>query len=166
MHIVNNRDALKEIVRKFSEFKFQERFYWNYDPQGILSNIRVKCKLTPFFHVSRLEIEKYANQMEWIETTLIDPSTNTEKERQIDNSQAITVTELTETSNKRTRNEEGYTAETIAENKFKIIYNKKAKMTDAKKEKIIEIYENEDQANNNDQKTDDEATLIVNETLK
>ena len=57
--IVNNGDALKEIVMKLSEFKFQESFYWNYDPHGILSNIRIKCKLTPFMHNSKPEIEKF-----------------------------------------------------------------------------------------------------------
>ena len=40
--IVNNRDALKEIAKKLSDYKFQEIFYWNYDPQGIISNIRIK----------------------------------------------------------------------------------------------------------------------------
>ena len=88
-----------------------------------------------------------------------------EPEGKIDNSQAITATEQTEASNKRTRNEEGYTAETIAENKFKIIYNKREKMTNAEKEKIIEIDGTDDQETNNDQQTDDEATIIVNETL-
>ena len=103
--------------------------------------------------------------MEWVENTLIDPTDNTEKERQTNNSQAITVTAQTEASNKRTRNEEFYSAETIVENKFKIIYNKKEKMIVAEKEKVIEIYGTDDQKANNDQQTDDEATIIVNETL-
>lgn len=98
--------------------------------------------------------------MEWIENTLIDPTDHTEKERQTDNSQAITAIEQTEASNKRTRNEEFYIAETIAENKFRIIYKKREKMTDAEKDKAIEINDIYDQWLAND-----EATIIVNETL-
>ena len=30
--IVNSRDALRDIVSKLSQFKFQESFYCNYDP--------------------------------------------------------------------------------------------------------------------------------------
>ena len=71
-----------------------------------------------------------------------------------------------EVSYKRPREEEGYTAEAIADNKFKILYSKKAKMTTAEKEKAIEIDDNKDQTKNNGQQTNDEATLIVNETLK
>ena len=39
--IINNRDAEKEITKRLAEFKFQESFPWKYDPQGILSILRV-----------------------------------------------------------------------------------------------------------------------------
>ena len=94
--------------------------------------------------------------MEWVRKTLIDDIHG----KQTDNTQIVTVGKQTEVSNKRLREEEGFSAQAIAENKFKIIYSKKAKMTTAEKEKSIEIDYNEDQ------QTDDEATLIVNETLK
>ena len=75
--------------------------------------------------------------MEWVENTLIDSTNKTEKERKIDNSQAITVTEQTKASKKRTRNEEGYLAETITENKFKIIYNKREKIVLLRKKRLL-----------------------------
>ena len=34
--------------------------------------MRVKCKLAPFIHETKLEIEKYAYQSKWTENTLID----------------------------------------------------------------------------------------------
>ena len=62
--ICNHRDAEKEAAKQLLEYKFEESFPWNYDPQGILSKLRVKCKLTPFIHEAKPEIEKFANQIE------------------------------------------------------------------------------------------------------
>ena len=81
------------------------------------------------------------------------------QENQMDNTQVVTVNQQAEVSNKRPRKEEGYLAETIIENKFKIIYNKKAIMTTIE-EGVIDVDDN------NGQQTDDEATMIVNETLR
>lgn len=74
--IIKNRDALKEVSNKLSVFKFQESFYWNYDPQGIISNLRIKNKLPRFLHESKPIIEKYANRLEWVANTLIDDDHN------------------------------------------------------------------------------------------
>ena len=70
--IVNNREAIKEINIKLKEYTCQEIFMWNYDPRGILSTIRVKCKLTPFLLESKPQIEKFSNQNEWEPNNLID----------------------------------------------------------------------------------------------
>ena len=75
---MNNREADKEIDKIFLELKFQKFFPWNYDPQGLLSSIRVKCKLPPFIHEPKPDIEKFANQIEWVENTLIDIVINAE----------------------------------------------------------------------------------------
>ena len=76
--IINNKDAENEITKKLSEYSFEESFSWNYDPQGILSKLRVKCKLTPFIHEAKPDIEKFANQIEWLENTLTDTTNKTD----------------------------------------------------------------------------------------
>ena len=59
--ICNHRDAEIGAAKQLLEFRFEEIFSWNYDPQGILSKMRVKCKLTPYIHEKKPEIEKYVN---------------------------------------------------------------------------------------------------------
>ena len=93
--ICNHRDAEKEASSQLLEYKLEESFPWNYDPQGILSKLRVKCKLTPFIHESKPEIEKFANQIEWIENTL------TEEVKQRNTSHPLEVSKQPETSTKR-----------------------------------------------------------------
>ena len=70
--IVNNRKSANEINVKLKEYKFPYSFMWNYDPQGILSTMRVKCKFPVFLHDSKPHIEKYANKIEWELNTLFD----------------------------------------------------------------------------------------------
>ena len=70
--ICNNKDAEMEATKQLLEYRFEESFSWNYDPQGILSKMRVKCKLTPYIHEKKLDIEKYVNQTEWTENTFLD----------------------------------------------------------------------------------------------
>jgi hypothetical protein len=54
------------------EMKFLTSFTWHYDPCGIISEMRVKNKNVPYAHESRLEIKKFANQMEWEPNNLMD----------------------------------------------------------------------------------------------
>ena len=79
--IVNNRDFEKEIEKILSELKFQVIFPCNYDPQGILNSIRVKNKLPPFIHEPKHDIEKFSNQTEWAENTLVYLTVNTQPAR-------------------------------------------------------------------------------------
>ena len=44
---------------------------WYYDPLGVISKLRVKCKLTPYVQEKKPDIEKYSNQSKWLENTLI-----------------------------------------------------------------------------------------------
>ena len=37
--------------------------------------MRVKCKLTPYIHEKKPNIEQYVNQIEWLENTLVDAVT-------------------------------------------------------------------------------------------
>ena len=70
--ICNHRDAEQEATKKLLDYRFEDIFSWNYDPQGILSKMRVKCKITPYIHEKKLEIEQYVNQTEWLEKNLVD----------------------------------------------------------------------------------------------
>jgi hypothetical protein len=54
------------------EMKFSMSFPWNYDPCGIISEMRVKNKNIPFVHEARPEVEKFTNQTEWEPNTLVE----------------------------------------------------------------------------------------------
>ena len=54
------------------EMKFFLRFLWHYDPCGIISEMRVKNKNIPYVHVSKPEIEKFANQTVWEPNILVE----------------------------------------------------------------------------------------------
>ena len=84
--------------------------------------MRVKCKLTPYIHEKKQEIEKYVNQIEWIENTLIDVI------KQGDTSHTLQTANQAEKATKRVREEGNYIAETTTENRFKLRYNKKPKI--------------------------------------
>jgi hypothetical protein len=51
--------------------KFFLSFPWHYDPHGIISEMRVKNKNILYVHVSKPEIEKFANQTVWVPDTLV-----------------------------------------------------------------------------------------------
>jgi hypothetical protein len=53
------------------EMKFFMSFPWHYDPYGIISEMSVKNKNIPYVHVSKPEIEKFANQTVWVPDTLV-----------------------------------------------------------------------------------------------
>lgn len=54
------------------ELKFTRSFMWQYDPHEVISKMRTRFKTAPYEHYSVLEIERYANQTEWLENTLVD----------------------------------------------------------------------------------------------
>ena len=72
---------------------------WRYDPQGFKNKLRQKVKLRPYIHHPMLEIERYCNQFEQLENTLIDKDStqvdveNTlfDLERQLDESSFLQV---------------------------------------------------------------------------
>jgi hypothetical protein len=69
--ICNNHGAREEADRMLREMNFFMSFPWHYDPCGIISEMRVKNKNIPYVHVSRPEVEKFANQTAWEPNTLI-----------------------------------------------------------------------------------------------
>ena len=50
--------------------EFSLSFTWSYDPLGLISKMRVEHKTTPYTHTQRPKIERYVNQLTWIENTL------------------------------------------------------------------------------------------------
>ena len=52
--------------------EFKNSLIWQYDPHGVINKLRLKVKLGPFIHHPRLDIERFANQSEWLENTLIE----------------------------------------------------------------------------------------------
>jgi hypothetical protein len=47
-------------------------FTWHYDPCGIISEMRIKNKNILYIHMSRPEVEKFANHTEWEPNTLVE----------------------------------------------------------------------------------------------
>jgi len=97
--ICNTRNAGKEVDRCLQEFKFGNSFKWNFGPLGVISKLRVKFKLTPFIDESKPEIEKYSNQLEWLENTL------QEVDKQVDTSSILQTPDPPDRNSKRAREE-------------------------------------------------------------
>ena len=107
-------------------------------------------------HEPKPQIEKYANTLEWEPNTLFDDDSQgrSGKDKQVDQTQVVTVTKEYESLHKRSRKEDSFTAETILDKRFRIPYHKKSKLTDEERDKAINVEDN------NGHETDDEATKI------
>jgi hypothetical protein len=81
--ICNSRGAGEEADRMLKEMKFFTSFTWHYDPQGIISEMRMKNKNVPYAHDSKVEIEKFANQTEREPDTLMDMEQQGDVEKQV-----------------------------------------------------------------------------------
>ena len=102
--------------------KFSSSFKWQYDPLGVIKKLRLKFKLIPFMHESRVDIEKYANQSEWLEDTLIDMG------KQMDTSSILHTPALQDKNEKRTREEGSCSNKDTTDVIFEIMYRKKPKL--------------------------------------
>lgn len=72
-------------------------------------------------HESKPEIEKYANQSKWLESTLMD------MEKQMDTSFILHTPALQERNEKRTREEGFFSNKDITDDKFEIMCREKPK---------------------------------------
>jgi hypothetical protein len=70
--ICNSRAAGEEANKLLKEMKFSLSFPWHYDPCGIIAETILKNKISPMLMCLNLKIEKYMNQTEWEENTLLD----------------------------------------------------------------------------------------------
>jgi len=102
--ICNNREAGPEADKILQQMNFKISFMWQYDPHGVINELRLKVKLIPFIHDLRLDIERFSNQSEWLENTLIDvenivvdvENTLIDAEKKIDTSSFLQVPALKE----------------------------------------------------------------------
>jgi hypothetical protein len=103
--ICNNRGAGDEADKLLREMKFPTSFSWHYDPYGIISEMRLRNKTTPYAHEPRPEIEKFSNQTEWEPDTLEDVEPVVRTEQQGPSTSALPATTPQALKEKRPRQE-------------------------------------------------------------
>jgi hypothetical protein len=59
--IYNSRGVGDEEDKMLRGMKFLTSFTWHYDPYGIISEMSVKNKNSPYAHEPKPEIERFAN---------------------------------------------------------------------------------------------------------
>jgi len=74
--IFNKREeAWEEADKILKSFQLQTSFLWSpYDPNHFISLRRVRYRLASYEHLRIPHLEKYANQLEWKEGTLVEAS--------------------------------------------------------------------------------------------
>jgi len=72
--IFNKREeAWEEAYKILKSFQLKTSFYWApYDPNHFISLRIIKYRLASYDHFSIPQIEKYSNQQEWVEGTLVE----------------------------------------------------------------------------------------------
>lgn len=82
--ITKKREAWKDADKILGEqLKLKKSFWWvPYDPNGFISERKVKNRLSTYKHCRIPEIEKFTNQDEWVEGTLIEELTEQKKMEQ------------------------------------------------------------------------------------
>ena len=71
--VMNKKEGWKDADELLGQtLRLKRSFRWvPYDPYGFINARRVKYRLAPYEHCSIRDIEKYANQDEWLEGTLV-----------------------------------------------------------------------------------------------
>jgi hypothetical protein len=118
--ICNNISAREEIDNLLKQMRFPLSFTWAYDPFGVISELRIKQRSTPYVHTQRPEVERYMNQTEWQENTLQEPE---EKHVSATTSQTNTPQKKVE---KRSRKEVSPSVTEVSAEDFQV-YRKRAK---------------------------------------
>jgi hypothetical protein len=52
--------------------RFTQSYAWCYDPFGVILELRVKQRSTPYAHTQKPKVEKYMNKRKWKENTLLE----------------------------------------------------------------------------------------------
>jgi hypothetical protein len=103
--------------------KFNTSFIWIYDPSWIIAEMISKNKISPYAHTLKPEIEKYVNQKEWEENTLVDT------EQQESPSVSISHTITPQVPKERRPRKDSSPSVTEVSTKDFQVYNKRPKAT-------------------------------------
>jgi hypothetical protein len=68
--ICNNRSIGEEAYNILNQMRFAMSSTWEYDPFGVIYELKIKQRSTPYVHTQRPEVERYMNQTKWQENTL------------------------------------------------------------------------------------------------
>jgi hypothetical protein len=118
--ICNSRGAGDEADKLLREMKFLTSFTWQYDPCGIISEMRVKNKNAPYAHEPRPEIERFANLTEWEPDTLVDVEPTVGMERQVPSTSAPPTATPQNPKEKRPRQESSSPVTEVSSEEFKM----------------------------------------------
>jgi hypothetical protein len=118
--ICNSRGAGEEADRILKGMNFSTSFIWRYDPHGIISDMRVKNRNTPYIHEPKPDIEKFVNQAVWLPDTLLD------LEQQAPSTSALPATTPQVLKEKRPRQESSPPVTEVSSEEFHI-HSKKPK---------------------------------------
>lgn len=120
--ICNIRVVGEEVDKLLKEMQFNLSFTLSYDSSGVISKLRVEIKSTPYFDTSRPKIERYKNQLEWMENTL------QEADEKLVSTSTIQTLVTQEKIGKLNREEESPSVTEIPSEDFKIMYRKRNKI--------------------------------------
>ena len=83
-YVMNKKEGWKDADEILGQTLRLKRIFWwvPYDPNGFINARRVKYRLAPYEHYIIPDIEKFANQDEWVEGTLVEQLTEEEKMEQ------------------------------------------------------------------------------------
>jgi hypothetical protein len=118
--ICNSRSAGDEADKMLREMKFFTSFTWHYDPCGIISEMRVKNKNSPYAHEPKPEIERFANQTEWEPDTLVDVEPAVGMERQVPSTSTPPIATPQNPKEKRPRQESSSPVTEVSSEEFKM----------------------------------------------
>jgi hypothetical protein len=124
--ICNNRGVGDEANKLLKKMKFPTSFVWQYDPYGMISDMRLKNKTGPYAHEPRPEIEKFANQTEWEPDTLEDVEPVVRTEQQGPSTSALPASTPQTLKEKRPRQDSSPPVTEVSTEEFQI-HSKKLK---------------------------------------
>jgi type IV secretory pathway TrbF-like protein len=75
--ICNIRSVGEEVDNLLKQMRFIQIYTWEYDPFGVISELRVQQISNPYAHTHNMEVDIYMNQTEWKENTLLETKEKT-----------------------------------------------------------------------------------------
>lgn len=82
--VMNKKEGWKDADELLGQtYRLKRRFWWvPYDPYGFINARRIKYRLASYEHCRIPDIEKYVNQDDWLEGTLVEELTEEDKMEQ------------------------------------------------------------------------------------